>query len=436
MLIYGSGVLTALDNGQPVAPPESVTNQVGPGFGSVTIMNESPWGLAFVDANTGSYPITPWAVATIPVSPGDSWHITPQESLFISGNYLMPPGVSNSQAQVVAQFSRNATAYTIRELFTISATEITGTTQVSVDTSGGPVDVSGTVDATITNATIDVTGSTVDLATGTTVDISGTVDVTGPVTISAGQNGVNVSTDTPPVLAGNLTIQPTLDSDSVILTPPPNCLGVQIVGYPAGNGDPIYNAEGVSSTNKYLTVAPGVNKGGVWSFLFDGDEENIQFTVTGWTNQGSLVAEAAAIYWLLSPSVVAVQNNQFQPLYTIGVQGASSASVQTVPEAPQGEVSVGTNLTSTGVVSIIAGVAGESVRLRKGILWSNTNTTGTWSLVTTSGVNLVTVVGSQTGILPLDFEGYPLPAGEGVELAGNTLGTTVWISGYLLFDQF
>ena len=414
MLIYGSGVLTSLENGQPVAPPESSSNQVGPGFASVTIMNESPWGLSFVDANTGSYPITPWAVATIPVSPGDSWHITPQQPLFISGNYLMPPGVSNSQAQVVAQFSRNATAYTIRELFTISATEITGTTQVSVDTSGGPVDVSGTVNVSGGNITLQASD----------------------VTISAGQNGVNVSTDTPPVLAGNLTIQPTKDSDSVILTPPPNCLGVQIVGYPAGNGDPIYNAEGVSSTNKYLTVAPGVNKGGVWSFLFDGDEENIQFTVTGWTNQGSLVAEAAAIYWLLSPSVVAVQNNQFQPLYTIGVQGASSASVQTVPEAPQGEVSVGTNLTSTGVVSIIAGVAGESVRLRKGILWSNTNTTGTWSLVTTSGVNLVTVVGSQTGILPLDFEGYPLPAGEGVDLVGNTLGTTVWISGYLLFDQF
>ena len=308
---------------------------------------------------------------------------------------------------------------------------------VDIAISGGPAsaEISGVLAGTIYNSS---QAPQVPAAQGSLVQISGgniTLQASD-VTISAGQNGVNVSTDTPPLLAGNLTIQPTKDSDSVILTPPPNCLGVQIVGYPAGNGDPIYNAEGVSSTNKYLTVAPGVNKGGVWSFLFDGDEENIQFTVTGWTNQGSLVAEAAAIYWLLSPSVVAVQNNQFQPLYTIGVQGASGASVQTVPEAPQGVVSVGTNLTSTGVETIIAGVAGESVRLRKGILWSNTNTTGTWSLVTTSGVDLVTVVGSQTGILPLDFEGYPLPAGEGVELAGNTLGTTVWISGYLLFDQF
>ena len=137
-------------------------------------MNESPWGLSFVNANSGSFPLTPWSVATIPVSPGDSWHISPQEPLFIDGNYLMPPGVSQTQTQVVAQFSRTPTAYSIRELFTISATEITGTTQVTVDTSGGPIDVSGNV--AITNATLDITG---------------------PVTITGGQTGTNVATELP-----------------------------------------------------------------------------------------------------------------------------------------------------------------------------------------------------------------------------------------------
>lgn len=174
MLIYSSGNLTALEAGQPLPPSETSANQVGPGFASVTIMNESPWGLSFVNANAGSFPLTPWSVATIPVSPGDSWHISPQEPLFIDGNYLMPPGVSNVQTQVVAQFSRTPTAYSIRELFTISATEITGTTQVTVDTSGGPIDVSGNV--AITNATLDITG---------------------PVTITGGQTGTNVATELP-----------------------------------------------------------------------------------------------------------------------------------------------------------------------------------------------------------------------------------------------
>ena len=183
MLIYGSGVLTTLSNGQPVAPQETQSNQVGPGFASVTIMNESPWSLEFVNANAGSFPITPWAVASIPVSPGDSWHISPQQPLFISGNYLMPPGVASSQTQVVAQFSRTPTAYSIRELFTISATEITGTTQVTIDTSGGAVDVSGTV---------AISGGTIDLASGTTVDANitnATLDVSGPVSITTGSQG-------------------------------------------------------------------------------------------------------------------------------------------------------------------------------------------------------------------------------------------------------
>ena len=181
MLIYSSGNLTTLEAGQPVPPSETSANQVGPGFASVTIMNESPWGLSFVNANSGSFPITPWAVATIPVSPGDSWHISPQEPLFINGNYLMPPGVSSSQTQVAAQFSRVPTSYSIRELFTISATEITGTTQVAVDTSGGPVDVSGSV--TVSSGTVDI-GNTPAVTIS-----SGTVDatLTGPVDINSGQ---------------------------------------------------------------------------------------------------------------------------------------------------------------------------------------------------------------------------------------------------------
>jgi hypothetical protein len=213
MLIYGPGVLTALDNGQPVAPLATQANQVGPGFASVTIMNESPWGFAFVNASSGSYPITPWSVAIIPVSPGDSWQIQPQDPLFLDGNYVMPPGVANEQTQLVAQFSQNPSVYSIRQLFTMTVAEISGTTQVTVDTTGGPVDVSGTVDigntpsVTVSSGTVDIGNTpsvTVDTSGGA-VDVQGTVSIgnTPAVTINTASGPVDITG--PVTVSGSLT---------------------------------------------------------------------------------------------------------------------------------------------------------------------------------------------------------------------------------------
>ena len=443
MLIYGSGVLTSLENGQPVAPPESSSNQVGPGFASVTIMNESPWGLSFVDANTGSYPITPWAVATIPVSPGDSWHITPQESLFISGNYLMPPGVSNSQAQVVAQFSRNATAYTIRELFTISATEITGTTQVSVDTSGGPVDVSGTVDATITNATIDVTGSTVDLATGTTVDISGTVDVTGPVTISGGQGGnVNVSTDTPPQPASsNLTVPPSGNLGSVTLTPPAAATGFVLICVPNGVAEPYFTATGITSGNLYLSTTLALGAGASLVGVVQGDVEQIQFEVQSYPNSSSLTATAAFIAWLFGSGAQQVVNDESQPLWVTasdtsplpvqGVQGGSGMSVQTSPEGPAYCAYFNVVLAAAGTIGTIAGVAGQRIHIRS-LHWLESVVVGMQILDGSTVRDQLSQPANQTSP-DYDWHGFGIITGNSLTFHG--LGAATFIVT-CLYDQY
>lgn len=120
MLIYGSQVLNQLQNGQPVPPNASAQQQVGPGFASASIINESPWRFDFVNANSGAYPVTPWATATVPVSPGDSWYLNPVSALVTGNNYIIPPGVST--LQVVVAYSTQPSTYSIRELFTVSST--------------------------------------------------------------------------------------------------------------------------------------------------------------------------------------------------------------------------------------------------------------------------------------------------------------------------
>ena len=103
----------------PANPPSSPF-QVGPGFASASIINESPWRFDFINANSGSYPVTPWATATVPVSPGDSWYLSPVSALVTGNNYIIPPGVTTMQ--VVVQYSTRASVYSIRELFTVSST--------------------------------------------------------------------------------------------------------------------------------------------------------------------------------------------------------------------------------------------------------------------------------------------------------------------------
>lgn len=186
------------------------------------------------------------------------------------------------------------------------------------------------------------------------------------------------------------------------------------------------------------------------------------------------------IGWYLGPAVAAVVNSADEPLYTEGPLAAATAqagglevqvdqlvagqwaaqvtdggatypahpdmavmghlgndgkSVQTAPDPPQ---HCWAYSATSPAASFIAGVAGKSIRLRKAQLQFTAS--GAFDVAVQSSSTSVTVINTfpqstitNESAMFCDWDGFPLPAGEGLSLEGTS---NVRMSGYITYDLY
>lgn len=308
---------------------------------------------------------------------------------------------------------------------------------------------------------------------GTLVDIaSGTVTVDAAnVTITGGQGGaVNVSTDAPPVQLGKVTVAPAGSTGSLNVSPSSSATGLLCFLIPTGNGSPTLTITGESGYI-YFNKTFAVNTGGPVAVAVPANEDNpITVSVSGWTNQGSVTANAVIVSELDGSGIQNVVNNPLLPLTIQGIeaiaagggsdvlvrgeyaqslgyafidmmvsgyQGASSRSVQTIREPPQLQASFGQSVsTSPTTIVLDAGASGQTIRLRRFIA-STTETTAPYEidLQDTDGnvYGKFHCVGTKDA--EFDYEGLPLIA-SGVGVRVVIYATSgAWI-GTLTYDKY
>ena len=275
-------------------------------------------------------------------------------------------------------------------------------------------------------------GDTMPQAAVTLVSAAISAAITGAVSVIGGQGGgLSVQVATPPKLLGTVTILAGQFQGLATFSLDPNATGVAaLVSVPTAAGLVVATIQGASSGFNY---AQGESLGaGLKDLLQAVVLSNVEQITLNISVATAPVANTAVctVYETFGAQASTPVNSQLQPLAV-----AFTQPILTNPNPPGGLSSVGAAITSTGSVEIVTGVAGMRVSPRKGILWSNTSTSGSWALRSDSGVVLLAVAATQTGILPLDFERFSLPYGDGVQLVGLTLGATIYVSGYLTFDQ-
>ncbi len=319
---------------------------------------------------------------------------------------------------------------------------------VTVTVTGGPASstVSGVVQGVINSgvaaqAALPASGSLVEVSGGT-VNING-----GKITIEAGQNGVNVSTDSPPVVGpqfafaavGDVTLtdQPTV---------PSNATGWSVsieAGIISGNTSATSYTVQVTDRTTGVVLAEaidvaagdGVFLTGPTNAVMVGNADNITLGITLTGGSVTAVTELGYWGWYIGGTITGVNNSPAQPLFiegpqvanaqpgttsevmpppdvlisgphayvgrnpnkpvadvitqgpaalaatapeaapsfdqvVQGYQGQSGASVQTVPEAPANYVAGSiASLAAGGSETIIAAVAGKTIRLRDVYVW-------------------------------------------------------------------
>ena len=319
---------------------------------------------------------------------------------------------------------------------------------------------------------------------GNLFEISGgVIDVTGSsVIIEAGQNGVNVSTDAPPVAGPTITIPAGQSSVTDTLHPPSNATAIGFAFEPLGSltltvqvqdaltlvylEDFTFAAGGSTGRSFTIPLTPGMTESGI--------------IVTAIAN-GTVVVDTTVGYslWYIGTNSIQPVNLPTQPLYVQGpeaqaqdannsvvfadqiiagyyaaqrqkgfagalypdvtvegVQG-SGASVQTVRQAPQNAGGLTPFVVSAGgSYEIIVGVAGQSIRLRRVQLSSSVATQINLREDSGTGAILWSCYQGFAGLSPdIDFEGWALPAGAGLYISNNGASATA-ISGRITYDQY
>ena len=120
----------------------------------------------------------------------------------------------------------------------------------------------------------------------------------------------------------------------------------------------------------------------------------------------------------------------------VGTQGASSASVQTVPEAPSAlYASSGIVSWATGTTQVVTGTAGKSIRIRGGYWAPSTAATVFCLRDSVSGEEFQFMYGASDTPWLIDLKGYALTAGADLQLV-NVSGAAN--SGFLqiLYDLY
>ena len=342
---------------------------------------------------------------------------------------------------------------------------------------------------------------------GNLFEISGgVIDVSGSdVTIQAGQTGINVSTDAPPVAGPNITIPAGQSSVTDTLHPPANATAIGFAFEPLATYDLQVTVQdaltlvylenftfpaagpGVAGRSFTIPLTPGMTVSGI--------------IVTA-TAGATLVVSTTVGYslWYIGTNSIQPVNYPTQPLYVQGqgaeglaatppytqaknldavvvgngaealneksvnaipidvvVQGINAsgnakvgtsgtvdqivqgiqgqgASVQTAREAPQICVAINSSISAGSSITLIAGVAGQSIRIRRSQL--STNAAAQIELEASGGA--VYWVGESAGALAfpdVDFERLPVPAGEGLVIKNLGSGTVI-VNGRVTADQY
>lgn len=316
---------------------------------------------------------------------------------------------------------------------------------------------------------------------GNLFEISGgVIDVSGSdVTIQAGQTGINVSTDAPPVAGPNITIPAGQSSVTDTLHPPANATAIGFAFEPLGSftltikvqdaltlvylEDFTFAASGSTGRSFTIPLTPGMTESGI-----------IVTAAAG----GTLVVNTTVGYslWYIGTNSIQPVNLPTQPLYVqgpeaqaqdanssavfadqivagyyaaqvqkgssvvdypdvsvVGYQG-SGASVQTVKQAPQICASINSSIGAGSSVTLIAGVAGQSIRIRRSQL--STNAAAQIALEASGGT--IYWVGESAAALAfpdVDLEGFPAPAGESLVIKNLGSGTVI-VNGRVTADQY
>ena len=210
MITEGPFTLTA---GTPLALNDP---GVGGGMAKIQIQNQSGFTLKVVNGTTVSTIQSYW-VQTLSLVPGGTGvTILPTSDGTAVGtnaltvvwllSYETPPMADGALSAADIAIASGTVDATITGAVTVSSGTVDIGNTPSVTVASGSIDVtSGTVDATIQNATLDVTGSTINVASGTSVHVaplSGLPSVPTNQTISTsafgtGSDGaVTISADT------------------------------------------------------------------------------------------------------------------------------------------------------------------------------------------------------------------------------------------------
>ena len=340
---------------------------------------------------------------------------------------------------------------------------------------------------------------------GNLFEISGgVVDVTGSsVTIQAGQNGVNVSTDAPPVAGPTIDMPSGETTYTQTITPPSNATAVGFSCLPLSGGNQL-GVEVVDPLTGEILHNQQQASGSSVGFSFTlpmtptALSAGLRVSVTVTTALGTTTPVVYTTWYLGTNSLQPV-NYPTQPLYVqgqgaegiaatdpytgsltldmvivgngaealnekseaaipidvvvqginasgntkVGISGSvdqivqgiqgSGTSVQTVRQPPQHTLTIGYTSTAGGIETLLSGTIGKSIRIRQVHLSTTAGTPFEADLQSPSGTSFTKSAVSAT--LPWDqpFEGYILPAGEGLYLYTSAAAT---ILGTITYDLY
>lgn len=284
----------------------------------------------------------------------------------------------------------------------------------TVTVASGTVTVSGTVN--VGNVPSVVISGTASVNVGT---VSGTVSITGPVSVSAGQAGVSVTTDSPPKLLATITNNGPGFVNTI--TPDPKATGLLIVVYPQTVGG-TWTIKGGTSAEVYDAVPTPYDPG---TTTFDGLSLSYgadlvmegTFTIsTSYAGGASTLAKVYEVYGAGvsrvvgsagQPLPVALSESLDYPLKTArngGIGMAVNAKLALItPVAGRTIVLYGIDL------SITAAVVGIAI----GQVMEHTSTVVHSSLL----INAATLVGGLGACKSVSIpEGLPLTLGDGLDI--------------------
>lgn len=255
----------------------------------------------------------------------------------------------------------------------------------------------------------------------------------------------------PEPASSNLTVAPAASTGTVTLTPPADATGFQMLCTSNGNTSPTYTVTGGLTSAQYLSATFPVNVGGRLRDTVSGDTEALTFEVSGFQNSSSLDATAAYISWLFGAMIDTPVADASQPL-PVTLQGA--AGLETAPARaggfpqlvvaqmpPQYVTFMGQGVDSAGTFTLIAGVAGKSIRLRDLELFFIGNsvlTAGAGYLQDASGNRIWQYNYVNSGLSHhLHPDGFPLTAGDALELVVvATSSSGFGLNGAIFYDQY